>query len=121
MTDIQEHETMWFPEIYGGRKGVYAQPLCEMLSNPPQPEEILKLVELVATRAKEDGEWAIENGFVGDNEDTMRKMMAWVSRPDNIEQCAQGVFRDEMEHECTVDWVCRDLANASKNIMGTRG
>jgi hypothetical protein len=69
------------------------------------------LIELVQKRAKEDGEWAIENGFVGpnnENEPLMREMMKWVSDPKNITQCADA-NPDE-----TVDWVCRDLANASK-------
>lgn len=103
---IQEHETIWFPGIYSGRQGDYANNASNL--------DIDEIVELVQTRAKEDGEWAIENGFVGDNEDTMRKMMAWVSNPKNIEQCVAANPNE------TVDWLCRDLANATKWIMGSR-
>jgi tetrahydromethanopterin S-methyltransferase subunit H len=76
MTDIQNHQTIWFPEIYEGRQGVYAQPHRVFTDE--------KLIELVQKRADEDGNWVIDNGFVGDNEDAMRKMMEWVSRPENI-------------------------------------
>lgn len=103
---IQEYETIWFPGIYGGRKGVYAK----YASDIPREE----LVELVQKRAKEDGEWTIENGFVGNNEATMRKMMAWVSDEKNIIQCYEANL------DSTVDWLCRDLANASKWIGGSR-
>jgi hypothetical protein len=105
---IKEHETIWYPEIYGGRtEGLWIKPVSEL------PEE--EVIRLVQQRANEDGEWAIENGFVGDNEDTMRKMMAWVSKSENIIQCVRANPNE------TVDWVCRDLANATKHIMGTRG
>lgn len=104
---IVAEETIWFPGIYGGRKGDYSRPAGDFSDTD--------LVVLVQNRAKEDGEWAIENNFVGDNEDTMRKMMEWVSRPENIIQC-----RKTNPNE-TVDWICRDLANASKWVGGTRG
>jgi hypothetical protein len=45
----------------------------------------------------------------------MRKMMAWVSNEKNIVQCAQT----NLPYGPTVDWICRDLANASKYIYGT--
>lgn len=109
MSDIQDHETIWFPGIYSGRQGVYAQ-LAGLM-----PED--ELIELVQRRAQEDGEWAIENGFVGDNEDIMRKMMAWVSTPNHIRQCLSA----NLHIGPTVDWICRDLANASKWVGGSRG
>lgn len=106
---IQNYETIWYPEVYEGRQGDYAKP-----AHTFSEEE---LVALVQKRAEEDGNWAIDNGFVGNNEDVMRKMMAWVSRPDNIKQCAQA----NLDRGVTVDWVCRDLANASKWILGSSG
>jgi hypothetical protein len=75
------------------------------------------LIDLVQKRAKEDGEWAIENDLVGDNEDKMRQMMAWVSDPKHIVQCYE--YGDNKKE--TVDWICRDLANASKAIGGSDG
>jgi hypothetical protein len=107
MTEIVDHDTIWFPGIYGGRQGDYAKIASDI------PEAML--VELVQQRAREDGEWAIQNGFVGDNEDKMRKMMAWVSDSKNIIQCGEANPNE------TVDWICRDLANASKWIGGSRG
>lgn len=104
---ITNEQTIWFPGIYHGREGDYAKSVKTVSRE--------RLVELVQQRAKEDGEWSIENGYVGDNnenEPLMRKMMEWVSRPENIIQCADA-NPDE-----TVDWVCRDLANASKWIAG---
>lgn len=102
---ITEDQTIWYPGIYNGRKGDYEDAANSI------PQE--RLIELVQRRAKEDGEWAIENGFVGNNEDKMRWMMAWVSNPVNITQCAEANPTE------TVDWVCRDLANASKWIGGS--
>lgn len=110
MTDITMHETIWFPGVYGGRTD-------EEYTQPAHAISEEKLIELVQKRAKEDGEWAIENGFVGDNEDKMRKMMAWVSDPKNIVQCYQG----NLEYGPTVDWICRDLANGSKWVAGSHG
>lgn len=110
MTDIQEHETIWFPGIYPGRE---SEPWTLLASNFTDE----RLVELVQQRATEDGEWAIANGHVGDNEDKMRAMMAWVSNPEHIRQCATM----NIEYGVTVDWVCRDLANASKTIFANFG
>lgn len=109
---ITQDQTIWFPGIYNGREGVYDKRIADV--------SLVELVELVQKRAKEDGEWAIENGFVGDNEDKMRKMMKWVSNPENIEQCVGHILGAGMEHERTVDFVCRDLANASKWVGGSR-
>lgn len=104
MTEITEEQNIWFPGIYGGREGDYAKLVADI------PED--HVVELVQQRAKEDGEWAIKTDRVGDDEDKMRKMMAWVSDEKNIRQCLKA-NPDE-----TVDWVCRDLANATKWLGG---
>lgn len=110
--NLTQEQTIWYPGIYDGRQGDYAKIVAEV------PEK--ELIQLVQTRAQEDGEWAIENDFVGDNENVMRKMMEWVSNPENIRQCVEHVHKEEMENVRTVDWVCRDLANASKWIGGSR-
>jgi hypothetical protein len=102
VTELVEEQIIWFPGIYSGREGAYAKPIADVSTE--------LLVDLVQKRAKEDGEWAIENGHVGGNEPLMREMMKWVSDPKNITQCADA-NPDE-----TVDWVCRDLANGSKWI-----
>ena len=105
--DIQEHETMWYPGIYGGRQeALYQQKVADV--------SLQDLVNIVAKRADEDGNWAIDNGFVGDNADKMRRMIKWVSDPINIEQCVGHIRKEGREYEVTVDYVCRDLANASK-------
>lgn len=103
---ITEDQTIWFPGIYNGREGDYVRTISVVSLN--------ELTKLVQQRAKEDGEWAIENGFVGDNEDKMRKMMAFVSDPVHIQQCVGHILKAGNEGQTTVDWVCRDLANASK-------
>jgi hypothetical protein len=108
---IKEEDTIWYPVMYGGREGAYAQKVADV--------SLVELTELVQKRAQEDGEWAIASGHVGNNEDVMRRMMAWVSDPINIQQCVSYILKEEAEAERTVDFVCRDLANASKNIMGT--
>lgn len=107
MTDITQEQIIWFPGIYEGRSGLYDTPARVYTDE--------KLIDLVQKRAEEDGNWAIDNGVVGDNADVMRKMMDWVSDPKNILQC-RAANPDE-----TVDWICRDLANATKWIMGTQG
>lgn len=70
-------------------------------------------------RAQADGEWNIVNGFVGDNEDAMRKMMAWVSDEKNIRQCVEHLIEIGEGNVRSIEWACRDLANASKWIHGT--
>ena len=108
---ITEDQTIWFPGIYSGRQGAYAQKVADV--------SLVDLVKLVQKRAQQDGEWAIANGHVGENnenEPTMRKMMAWVSDPVNIEQCVGHILKEKMETERTVDFVCRDLANGSKYV-----
>jgi len=106
---ITEEQTIWFPGIYGGRTDPeYTQPVAELLL------ELDVLIERVQKRAKEDGEWCIENDFVGKNEDKMRRMMNWVSDETNIRQCVEHIRKEGMELKRTVDWVCRDLANGSK-------
>lgn len=106
---VIEDQLIWFPGIYGGRTDPdYTQPVGELLF------ELDVLIERVQKRAQEDGEWAIKNGFVGDNEDKMRRFMAFVSDETNIRQCVDHIRKEGMETKRTVDWVCRDLANASK-------
>lgn len=103
---ITEEQTIWFPGIYNGREGDYAKKVADV--------SLVELTELVTKRAQEDGQWAIDNGHVGNNEDKMRRMIAWVSDPENIRQCLNHILKEEMEHARTVDFVCRDLANGSK-------
>lgn len=117
--DIEEHEIIWFPGIYGGREYSPWTKSATAIS-------IDHIIALVQRRAKQDGEWAIEHDFVGDNEDKMRRMMAWVSDETNIRQAVEAVVK-EQEHAKkivgddyeprTVDYVCRDLANASKWVV----
>jgi hypothetical protein len=108
---ITEDQTIWYPGIYNGQEGVYAT-----LIDALDVEEIILIVQ---KRAQEDGEWAITNGHVGDNEDKMRKMMAWVSNPDNIKQCVEAALKDYPPRTKTVDFICRDLANGSKWVGGS--
>lgn len=108
--ESHEESIMWFPGFYKGREGVYAQEAWRI----PQEE----LVGLVQKRAQEDGEWSIANGHVGGEEDMMRKMMEWVSRPKTIIQCLEA----NLDKGPTVDWICRELAEASQRIAeGSRG
>ena len=105
--NVVQQETIWFPGIYGGRTdSEYTMIVAD--------SSLTEIIDLVQKRAKEDGEWAIENGFVGENEDKMRRMMAWVSDEKNIRQCMEHIHKDGLDHQRTVDFVCRDLANASK-------
>lgn len=114
---IKEEQTIWYPGIYGGRlEAEYAQPISALIH-----DNMDGLIELVQKRAQEDGQWAIDSGHVGDNEANMRKMMAFVTDPKNIVQCVAHVRKERMENTRSVDWICRDLANASKHIHGSRG
>lgn len=109
MTDIQEHETIWYPGVYGGRQ---ESPWTDSVETVPTE----RIIELVHQRAEEDGEWAIANGHVGKNnehEAKMRRMMAFVSDEKNIRQCIDYIFTENTANVRTVDFVCRDLANAS--------
>lgn len=111
--EITEETTIWFPGIYRGREGDYAKTVGELEDD--------RVIDLVRERVKDDGEWAIANDRVGDNADVMRKMMAWAGDPKNIAQCLEHVYAEENAHIRTVDWVCRDLANAAKAIGGSSG
>lgn len=103
---ITEEQTIWYPGIYSGREGDYAKKVADV--------SLDELRELVKKRAQEDGWWAIDNGHVGNNEEKMHRMMAWVSDDDNIAQCVAHILKEEMETIHTVDFVCRELANGSK-------
>lgn len=109
-TKITEETTIWFPGHYVGRTDKTYTQIASHLNFD-------ELVELVKTRAQEDGEWAITNGFVGDNEDKMRRMMAFVSDEKNIRQCVSHIHAKGLDHKRTVDWICRDLAKASKAVI----
>lgn len=110
---ITEEQTIWYPGIYGGRTdGEYTKLVADV--------SLAELTDLVQKRAQEDGEWAIAKGFVGDHEDNMRRMMEFVSDEKNIQQCVGHILKEEMEGKRTVDFVCRDLANASKYARGSR-
>jgi hypothetical protein len=114
MPDIQEHETIWFPGIYGGRTGEEWTQTVKSLPDFPA------LVSLVQRRAQEDGTWCIETGKVGENnenEDKMRLMMKFVSSELNIGQCLDHILEEGMGNVRTVDWLCRELANASKYMI----
>lgn len=104
---ISKEQTIWFPGAYEGRTD-------EKYTQIATHVNFDVLVQLVQTRAQEDGEWAIRNHLVGDNEDKMRRFMAFVSDEKNIRQCVEHIRKEGRDHEVTVDWVCRDLANASK-------
>lgn len=113
MSDIEivKEELIWFPldEVYESRKTVDYDSHILGLS-------LERIIELVQRRAREDGEWAIANGMVGEdnkNEPKMREMMAFVSDPKNIEQAVTYIRKKNTEAETTVDFICRDLAMAS--------
>src|SRR4051794_23577552 len=109
---ITEEQTIWYPGIYGGRTDREYTQVASHLN-------FADLVELIQKRAEEDGEWAISNGFVGDNEEKMRLMMAFVADEQNIRQCLEHIHKEGLDHVRTVDWMCRDLANASKYSHGS--
>lgn len=111
---ITEEQTIWFPGIYVGRTTTeWVQQVMDIT--------LEVLTERVQRRAREDGEWAITNGFVGDNEANMRQMMAWVSDEKNIEQIFTRITEGHEPSDTTVDWVCRDLANGSRWVHGSHG
>lgn len=102
--------TIWYPGIYHGRtEDEYTQQARNIPLND--------LVAIVQKRAQEDGEWTISHGLVGDNEDKMRRMMEFVADEKNIRQCAEYIRKEKAGVDITVDWVCRDLANASKVMI----
>lgn len=122
MSSIKE-QNIWYPWIYEGRQGDYAKKITEV--------DIDQIVELVQKRVEEDGESSISNGLVGENkehEPVMRKLMSWASNETNIRQCVRHLLDEAKALEAnsdyeprTVDFVCRDLANAAKWIGGSRG
>lgn len=109
MSDIVPEENMWYPgpeALYTGKTDPYSLEAHRATAD--------ELVQMVQERAQEDGEWVIENGLYAGKEELMRKMIEWVSRPDVIVQCADA----NLDKGVSVDWVCRELANAAKQIAG---
>lgn len=107
MTDIVPEENMWYPgpeAMYKGQTDLHSLE-AHLATND-------ELVKMVQERAREDGEWVIENGLASGKEELMRKMIEWVSRSETIVQCADA----NLDKGVTVDWVCRELANAAKKI-----
>jgi hypothetical protein len=117
--DIKPENIIWYPGIYEGRSDPeYTQLVSELLSEP----EVL--IERVQKRAQEDGQWAIDNHVVGNNEEKMRRFMAFVSDEKNIHQAIEHIRKETQETDYwekyeprTVDWICRDLANAAKWLI----
>lgn len=109
---MNDENLMWFPDpdLYVGRDDPdYTQTVKDL------PLE--RVIELVQTRATEDGEWGIANGRVGPNnrsEPKMRRMMEFASDPKNIEQALDYIYKEGTADERTVDFVCRELAKASQ-------
>lgn len=110
MSDYKAESNIWNPGVYEPRTdGDYARTISDI--------SLDEITELVQQRAKTDGEWTIENGLVGNNEILMRRMMEFVADPKNIQQCTAYIYAEDTEYERTVDWVCRELANASKIMI----
>lgn len=109
--EIVKEELIWFPldEAYESRKTVdYDCPILGL--------SLEDIIERVQRRAKEDGEFCIENGMVGPNNESepkMRRMMAFVGDPKNIEQAVDYIYKEGKAKERTVDYICRDLGKAS--------
>jgi len=106
--NIVEEQIMWFPGIYGGRETEeYTQSMIAL--------DIDTIYELVEKRVSEDGEWLIANDRVGPNNESepkMRRMMAFASDRKNILQAVDAAILDNVPR--SVDYICRELANASK-------
>lgn len=116
MPDIVEEQIMWFPvNTYRGRDTAeYKQPVRDL--------DIDVIYELVKKRVAEDGEWLIANEKVGEgnqNEEKMRRMMAFASAEKNI---LQAVDYSLLEHggKDSVDDICRELAVASRWAAGIK-
>jgi hypothetical protein len=114
--DPIEEQNIWYPGLYQPRTdGDYGKKVGDVLVNVT--------IGLVQQRVKEDGEWLIANNRVGPlnvSEPLMRRMMEWVVNEKNIWQCIQHIGKDGLAGERTVDWVCRELAEASVMIRGSQ-
>lgn len=109
VVELPQETNMWWPGLdYQERGGNYAKSIADV--------SLVELTRLVKTRVEQDGEWTIKNKHVGDREELMRKMMAWASKDENIQQCVAQLVREGTEEDHTVDWVCRELAKAAKRI-----
>jgi hypothetical protein len=111
MTPLMEEQLIWFPDdrIYSPRGMEYSKLVTDATLD--------EIVDLVRKRAEEDGQYCIDHHLVGGHDDKMRRWMAFVSERKNIQQCTAHIYRESMENERTIDWVCRDLANASKVMV----
>lgn len=105
--EIKENDgiNIFTPGIYHGRQEAPWQQKCLDV-------DTFSLIELVRTRAERDGQWCIDMGLVGNNEDKMRKMMEYVKSLHNITRNLN--YQKENGQNETIDFLCRDLANGSK-------
>lgn len=111
MTEINDNNNCFTHAIYHGRD---EEEYTRLVRDTPVEE----IVASVQKRAEEDGQWCIDNDRVGNNEAKMRKMMEWVANETNIRQCVAWIMDKEPASDRTVDFVCRDLSNASKSLGG---
>ena len=110
--DIRKEQLIWFPiqEAYEPREEPeYAQNIAGLTLD--------QVVELVTKRVNEDGQFSIDNDMVGENRESepkLRVMMEFACDRKNIEQCIDYIYKEQTEGEKTVDFVCREMGNASK-------
>lgn len=105
--EIKENDgiNIFTPGIYHGKQAAPWQQLCLDV-------DVINLIELVRDRAEKDGQWCIDMGLVGDNEDKMRRMMEYVKSRHNIIRNLN--YQKENGQNETIDFLCRDLANGSR-------
>jgi hypothetical protein len=107
--EIRENDghNMFTGGVYhGSKEAIFTTAVADM--------EISAIVRLVQERAKKDGQWCIDMDLVGPNEDKMRRMIMYCSDEIKIMDKVHYITHHDDPALRTVDFVCRDIANASK-------
>lgn len=108
---VNVKENIWYPgEDYEPRTDEQYDTKLAML----EPGEI---VFLVRKRVNKDLQVGVENGYLGEENETMRVVMLSSASHKNIMIVLHGVARDDKQDEYTVDWVCREMGVNSRKLI----
>lgn len=104
-------QNMWYPgDDYEPRaQGKYTQMVGAL-----EPGEV---VFLVRGRVQKDLVYAAPNGFMGEEKEKMRELMAFCINHQTITHILFGIAEAGEENERTVDWVCRELGKRSRGLL----
>lgn len=112
MSDAVAEQNIWYPgDDYRPREDdKYPMPISEF-------DDLGEIVFLVRKRVGGDLELAVNAGYLGEDQFTMRDMMLYVINVKSVMTVLHGIAKTESENSITVDWVCRELGKNSRSLI----